>query len=764
MRKRLVIAGHSAEGIALIPHLEANPEVEVCAILTDDAAAARRELERIDPRLLAQLADSVTDDVEAVLRTPELVAIIDADLTGPLRSALNDAPGRGIQVTTPLLAKLLFAFGPLDPTRKPDLLQALTEILESYNMTIDRGGLLNRILQIAVGSTGADRGSLMLWDEKRERLCVDVAIGIEPELLGKIQLRSGEGIAGRAFADRRPILLNGRADRDQYDISRERSDVESAISAPLLQADRAIGVLNLAHSSQRGLFTQADLVFVQQLAQVDAKIIARSEEYHSLLRDSTRLRAQSAVHDLLAEPEPLVRRLSETCRLVARDLNGGICHIYLLDTELDLLLLRGSSTQLDPLAAPLRIPLDDGIHGHVARTRRPVVLSQSSPTACICFAVLPLLGRDELLGVISFEGTHPSNQPELLREKISATADALSHELADALRELRMEREATKTTAIMEFGDRMSSITDLPELHRTISSAAAMVLEAEHAVLRLRDDATGQLQLRSYFGSADPGGQEPLFELEKQLSNAASGRGSAVRIVDVDTHPEYASLSAGVPSALAYPLRREGRVIGTLSVLGKVSQNPLAGESFSLQDQSILERLGQLVCHALDRVGERERSRHRQRNDELTGLPNATSLAERLDEEIARSGRHGRQVALVRLRVGGLADLLNDQVEAEGDRLVLSIAHELRAGLREFDVLARSSPDSFEMLLPEPDGEVSSLLGPLARRASEAIRRELDSERTGQLSLEFGYAVFPDEGATARALLERSRSPRITAD
>ena len=764
MRKRLVIAGHSAEGIALIPHLEANPEVEVYAILTDDPETARRELERTDPRLAAQLADSMTDDAEAILRTSGLVAIIDADLSGPLRAALNEAPGRGIQVTTPLLAKLLFAFGPVDTTRKPDLLQALTEILESYNMTIDRRGLLNRILQIAVGSTGADRGSLMLWDEARERLRVEVAIGIEPELLGKIQLRAGEGIAGRAFADRTSILLTGRADNDKYDISRERSDVESAISAPLLQGDRAIGVLNLAHSRQRGVFTQEDLAFVEQLAQVDAKIITRADEYHSLLRDSTRLRAQGAVRDLLAEPEPLVRRLSETCRFVARELNGGICHIYLVDTELDVLLLRGSSTQLDPLAAPLRIPLDDGIHGHVARTRRPVVLSQSSNTECICFAVLPLLGRDELLGVISFEGTHPSNQPELLREKIAATADALSEELGDALRELRMEREATKSGAIIEFGGRMSSATDLADLHRTISAAAAMVLEAEHAVLRLQDSSTGQLQLRSYFGSADPGGEEPLFELEKQLSIDATARRSTVRIVDVDTHPEYASLSAGVPSALAYPLRREARVIGTLTVLGKVSQNPLAGESFSLQDQSLLERLGQYVSHALDHIGERERARHRQRHDELTGLPNAANLAERLEEEVARSGRRGRQVAVVRLQISGLKELLDSQVEAEGDRLVLSIAQELRAGLRDFDVLARSSPDSFEILIPEPDGEISSLLGPLARRAREAIRREPSSELTERLNLEFGYAVFPNEAVTPRNLLELARNARITAD
>ena len=50
MRKRLAIVGHSDEGLALIPLLEANPDVELCGVLTDDVDAARRGLVRVDPK------------------------------------------------------------------------------------------------------------------------------------------------------------------------------------------------------------------------------------------------------------------------------------------------------------------------------------------------------------------------------------------------------------------------------------------------------------------------------------------------------------------------------------------------------------------------------------------------------------------------------------------------------------------------------------------------------------------------------------------
>ena len=573
-----------------------------------------------------------------------------------------------MQVTTPLIAKLLYAFGPVDAARKPDLLQALGEILESYNLTVDRRGLLNRILQIAVGSTGADRGSLLLWDAEAGALRVEVALGIEKEVIPKIRIRPGEGIAGRAFADRKPILLSGKADQRNYEITRERSDVESAISAPLIHGERVLGVLNLSHSLRRGAFSDEDFEFVTRLASIDAKIITRAEEYHRLLRDSERLRAQGLVREVLAQPEPLHRRLSKVCRAVAADLSGGVAHVFLADAELGSLSLRGSSTAVDPLAAPLRIRPEDGLHGWAAREKKAVVLSSQQPDGgCACFAVLPLLARGEMVGLLSFEGMLAAGSPELVRERIAAVADALAGELSDALRNMNMERDATKTAAITELAARLGSAGDSAQLHRSVTSSAAMILEAEHAVLRLQDPATGRYQIRSYFGSAETDSQAKLLELEKAISIRALSQRQAVRVLDVARDDELRGYDADVISALSWPLRRDGRPLGTLSLLGKVSRDALTSESFSAQDQALLGRYAEHVQQALEQVGERERMRHQRRFDDLTGLPNATHVAERIEEEIARSSRAGRSFALVRFRVDGLAELL-ERARAERRR------------------------------------------------------------------------------------------------
>ncbi len=763
MRKRLAIVGHSEEGLTLIPLLEANPDVEVCGILTDQPLQAMRVLARTEPALAERFWDRITSDASEILQTAGLTALIDAAPAASLRPILDQAADRGVQVTTPLIAKLLYAFGPVDASRKPDLLQTMSEILESYNLTVDREGLLQRILQIAVGATGADRGSLMLYEEDRDELVAVVAIGIEREVLPKIRVAPGEGIAGRAFQERRTILIHGKADRARYQVLRDRDDIESAISAPLIYDDRALGVLNLSHARTRGAFDEEDLHFVEQLAALDAKFITRAQEYHSLRRDSVRLRAQSEVRESLEGDRRLTVRLSEVCSYAAGELDGGLCHVYLHDPDLQVLVLVASSARIDPLAPPVRLAPGQGLPGRVAETRKPIVIEEAEGAVRSWLGVYPLLARGELLGVMRMESTSAGDACDLLHEKLGAITRTLSDELSDVLRETRMEREATKLAAIGESASVLSRADGSAELHRSIASAAAMILEAEHSILRLQDPRSGGFQVRSYFGSTDTDAQDRLLAMEKQLSITAIQHLAPVLVIDVGSDEILGSFDVDVDSAVVYPLQRGGHVIGTLSVLGKVANDPLAGERFNEADQKVLARLAEQVTQILAQVEARESALQHQRFDELTGLPNRVHLRERLAQELSRSSGSGQRLALIRFSVEELDSLLLNQTEGEGSELVQSIAQELRAGLRDFDVLARSEDDTFHIIVPEFENEISELLGPLARQAREAMRRAPENVVEG-LKLEIGYAVFPDEGQTAKALLDRAEQPRITED
>ena len=66
---------------------------------------------------------------------------------------------------------------------------------------------------------------------------------------------------------------------------------------------------------------------------------------------------------------------------------------------------------------------------------------------------------------------------------------------------------------------------------------------------------------------------------------------SPVLVVDAAGRDELKEFEVGVTSALVHPLRGAGRVLGTLSVLNKVANDPLAGERFNDADQKVLGRL-----------------------------------------------------------------------------------------------------------------------------------------------------------------------------
>ncbi|RIL03023.1 MAG: hypothetical protein DCC71_15780 [Proteobacteria bacterium] len=754
MRKRIVIAGTSREGLELLPLLEANPEVEVCALLAADPVFALAELRKVDPATAGRLARRVTADVAAALRVPGLAAVVDAEASPSVRERL--ATLRGVQVLPPALARMLYAFGPADAMSKPDLLQALREILDSYDLTQDRRSLLRLVLQIAVTATGADRGSLMLWDERERALRVEVAIGIEEEVIPKIRVQSGEGIAGRAFAAERSILLHGKADRTRFEILRERDDVESAISAPLVHDGRVLGVLNLSHARNQHQFTGEDQLFVDELARLDARIIARAEEYHGLLRESQTLRAEAEVRRRLARGEPLVRRLTSVCASLAGLLGGGVCQLYLREGDTETLVLQAASTPLDPLAVRERLRFGEGLPGRAAALGRPVILGGGSDDAGLCYAALPLVLADSLVGVVAVQGERATGGAGFDVERLRAGAAALADELAGALRNARLERASRRAAELAELAASLATCTDERDVAERVTARAVALLEAQDAVLRVREEPSGRFRIAAWSGVGE-WRKAALAELERKLATDAMRERRLVRVSDLASDPRWSEHAVGVGTAMIAPLVRDGRPVGCLSVLGKVPEDPLLGERFGADDEVLLAQLAQHAQVALAGLVRAERGDA----DPVTGLATQRALRERLESELARSRARRHALALALLRIEGLDALRESSHGDVVERVALAVAQAVRAALRDFDVVARPEPSLFAALVPEPDGEVSALLAALYRTAREALDAQGDLARS--LGLQLGYAVYPADGDDADALERVARERRVEA-
>jgi diguanylate cyclase (GGDEF)-like protein len=762
MPRTLALLGASEEGVELLQLLAANPDLEVAAIFDPDPASARARLAALPPELAARALERLTDDLSRLAGLPGLVAAIDA--RGPAAPAeVPELAARGIPLVSPATARLLYGGAVPSPERKRELLEALGEIVESVDLTRDAEELYARMLEVAVAVSGAEGGSLLLLDPETRTLRVAFALGMERELWPKVRLALGEGVAGRVAAEARPRLIHGPADPEEFGLRKPRADLACALSLPLVHAGRVLGVLNLHHSTRPDAFGEADLAFAEELGRLDAALVARAQERERLRSAAARYEAVREVRAALAGPAPFLERLTELCRRVAERAGGGLATLYLYDPDEAELRLAATSLVGGGFAGEYRVRPGEGVDGRVAQSRAAAFLR--GPDGRIAYAALPLLAGAQLLGVLAVQagpgaargGSDERALEETLREIAAAAAD----EIADAERETRLAARATRMNAINETGIRLVSCRDVAEVVRLATSSAALVFAADHAILRLRDDATRRYVIRSYYGAGDGGFQERLFRLDKRVSVDVIRRRQPLCLRDVEQEPDYKSCGTGIRSLLAAPLRQEGEVMGTLALYEKVAPDRFYPGVFDDEDLRIFSRYASYVERALASARFQARTRTQRNFDEETGLPNASYLGQRLDQEIARAEAEQRTLAVVLCRLENLAELRASLEPERADRVLLRTAQALERRLRAFDVLARVGDAELAVLLPDPGPEPEERVTALARGVAEDVVADETLAGPRRVGLAFGYAVHPAEGRDRQALLARAWQARI---
>jgi diguanylate cyclase (GGDEF)-like protein len=215
-----------------------------------------------------------------------------------------------------------------------------------------------------------------------------------------------------------------------------------------------------------------------------------------------------------------------------------------------------------------------------------------------------------------------------------------------------------------------------------------------------------------------------------------------------------------VRSLVAAPLRREGRVVGTLAFYDKVAADRFYPGSFNEEDFEIFTRFVTYVERASANAALHVHARLHRNFDDETGLPNAAYLAKRIDEEIARAGGHAGRLAVAVCRIENWQKLLAASDPVHLRRVVQRCADALRSALRGFDVPARTGEAEFAVLLPDPGEEPADTVSALARKMVEAVAADDTLQEPERVALAFGFAVHPEAG-DRESLLAAASEPRI---
>lgn len=146
------------------------------------------------------------------------------------------------------------------------------------------------------------------------------------------------------------------------------------------------------------------------------------------------------------------------------------------------------------------------------------------------------------------------------------------------------------------------------------------------------------------------------------------------------------------------------------------------------------------------------RIRHLALHDALTGLPNRTLLADRLEQAIAQARRTAQTVAVMMLDLDHFKDINDSLGHHVGDILLQTVANRLRGCMRANDTAARLGGDEFVLLLGDANGPQD--IDEVAGKVIHALRQPFPiGQHQLHIGGSIGVSLFPHDGEDANNLL-----------
>jgi diguanylate cyclase (GGDEF)-like protein len=157
-----------------------------------------------------------------------------------------------------------------------------------------------------------------------------------------------------------------------------------------------------------------------------------------------------------------------------------------------------------------------------------------------------------------------------------------------------------------------------------------------------------------------------------------------------------------------------------------------------------------LGCIAVIRAAVRDRLEYYASIDPLTGIMNRVSFWRVLEREIRRVERYRRPLAMIMLDIDHFKSLNDARGPQVGDKVLKSMAAEIKKKIREIDFFARIGGEEFLILAPETEREQALNL---AEKIRETVAATAFPD-AGPVTVSLGVAQFC-AGDRADLLLKR---------
>lgn len=127
--------------------------------------------------------------------------------------------------------------------------EEITQAAQGMYKQIHLDELLVSVLDVALNLTGAEAGSIMVFEKNMEDMMIRVSRGLSDEWVKNARVKIGEGVSGMAAKENRCYILHGQQGSEEIKPFLNRPDIKEAIVLPIAHHNRVYGVINL-HSKR----------------------------------------------------------------------------------------------------------------------------------------------------------------------------------------------------------------------------------------------------------------------------------------------------------------------------------------------------------------------------------------------------------------------------------------------------------------------------------------------------------------------------------
>lgn len=631
---------------------------------------------------------------------------------------------------------------------------SIEDTLCALEKLFDRKALLKFLLDIAVRHAHASSGSIMLYSPDAEELYIGYATGLSDRVVRNTRQKLGEGIAGTVAREKQARLFRMNPDDILYVRDRERVDIATAISIPLLWENRLLGVLNVSTNRGEQDLGTADFENLKKMSRRISKVLAASLKVQEIQTRHQEQNLRTRVGELTESPAAFQEKVFTLSTSLSELLGIDTVEIYLNTHEGDWFLLGGSNSRFPSESEKVRC--ERGVLSRCFLEQRHIILRESLDDArqftdlysSFVFYPITLL---KPLGVLVTEFSERHKLEEYLSFKDSVGLE-IARFLSSEIRSRTLKRELMTLGKVSEAAPGLMNCRSATDLCETISRTIAGILECEHVSTRLKPRSAEKVFCHSFHQSPGIDTMQWAREDELLFKKLARKR-EAFSEAHLTFEPSIGRKNVPYDSVLAVPISRGTELAGGIIAYNKHSIGPLDESIFTDFDRTVLDQVLAFAMPVLDTLSTDEPAPEGEtkRSYEMLIRENRTRLLKACDREIQRSDRYHYPFTFLLFKLPALQSFFEDDHQ-HALELIEEITNGIRTRTRKTDFLSWISKDSFALLSLEGGKRVRFLVSRILLYLDKDLTafgaREGEEPR-----ILFGQANYPGSAGSAEDLL-----------